>query len=178
MKAKVLCYALALCVVAWAGPAAAVQAVGPICDTNAKVTSTTYYGCNTNNGYHAALDIGNGTCNVWNMRGMLVGNHYYTVKASCGNYCYGSSCPNYAIVYGSNTWRFGQFHMNPSAESYSRTCDRCALGLVGGTGQATGPHVHAENVYNGTLQSAWYGGYVTCGSSGYCGNTMGYPRLN
>ena len=178
MKSKTMYSMLALCVVAWAGTASAAQAVGPICDTNAVVRSTTYYFCDPARGEHKALDILNNTCGSWNERAMLVGSYYWNVKSSCASACNGSSCGNWSIVVGSNGWNFGQHHMIANANSYSKTCDRCSMGLVGGTGAATAAHTHAENHQNGTLHTGWYTGYVNCGSSGYCGNTMGYPRLS
>lgn len=179
MKAKSLYLAMALCIAGWAGTASAVQAVGPICDENARVTHTTYYGCNTANGYHGSLDIGNATCGSWNMRGMLVGSYYWRVVSSYSNCASTPQTPaNYAYVIGANGYIFYQYHHNHNVSSYTRTCDRCALGLVGATGNAYGAHAHAQLNYNGTIQTAWYSGYVTCGSKGGCNYTMGYPRMS
>ena len=63
----------------------AATANGPICDTAAKVNSTTYYSCRGST--HTALDIANGTCSVWNHRGMLVGSYRYTLYSGCANSC-------------------------------------------------------------------------------------------
>lgn len=179
MKAKSLYLALAIATAGWASAASAVQAVGPICDENAKVGHTTYYYCNSASGYHGSLDISNGTCSVWNMRGMLVGSYYWRVVSSYANCVNTPQTPaNYAYVIGSNGYVFYQYHHNHNVSSYTRTCDRCALGLVGATGNAYGAHVHGQHNYNGTIHTAWYSGYVTCGSKGGCNYTMGYPRMS
>jgi hypothetical protein len=100
MKSKMLYSAVVLCIAGWAGVAAAVEARGPIWDdANTKVGHTTYYYCNGD--YHGALDISNGTCSTWNMRGMLVGSYYWNVVSQYTN-C--ASTPqnqaNYDFVYG------------------------------------------------------------------------------
>jgi hypothetical protein len=144
--------------------AATYQARGPIWDdVNGKVTHTTYYGCNANNAYHGALDIGNGTCSVWNLRAMLVGTLYWNVHGNYTNCVNSPQVPqNYVEAVGYNLYTFGQYHHNNGASSSSKSCDRCVLGLVGATGQAYGAHVHAQNSYNRTAVTAWYNGYVTC----------------
>ena len=170
-----------------ARPAAALAATanGPICDPNAKVNSTTYYGCSGSS--HTALDIANGTCSEWNHRAMLVGSFKYTLYGGCANSCgacsSGASCcnggaGNYYVVSGSNGWDFRQLHSNTNASSKTQTCDRCALGLVGSTGNSTGAHSHSDNRQYGTRKTAWYTSVgTTCGSSGYCNNRVGTPTL-
>jgi len=164
-----------------AGSVSAATAVGPICDTAARVGSTTYYSCS--GGTHTALDMSNGTCSVWNHRGMLSGSFYYRYYGGCANNCSGGTtcnggAGNYYVVSGSNGWDFRQLHLNSNASSGTKTCDRCALGLVGSTGNSTGAHVHADNRQYATRKSAWYTSKgTTCGSSAYCGNTVGYPTL-
>ncbi len=158
---------------------------GPICDTAAKVNSTTYYGCGTSS--HTALDVANGTCSVWNHRAMLVGSYHYTLYGGCTNSCgacsAGAGCcnggaGNYYVVSGSNGWDFRQLHSNTNADSKTKTCDRCALGLVGSTGNTTGAHSHSDNRQYGTRKSAWYTSVgTTCGSSGNCNNRVGVPTL-
>lgn len=183
---KLLFLATAFCALA-ALPAIVVAATanGPICDPAAKVNSTTYYGCGGSS--HTALDIANGTCSVWNHRAMLVGSYRYTFfggcSSSCGACSAGAGCcnggaGNYYVVSGSNGWDFRQLHSNASANSKTQTCDRCALGLVGSTGNSTGAHSHSDNRQYGTRKSAWYTTVgTTCGSSGYCNNRVGVPTL-
>ncbi len=163
----------------------AATANGPICDPAAKVNSTTYYSCS--GGTHTALDIANRTCSEWNHRGMLVGSYRYTLYAGCANSCgacsAGAGCcnggaGNYYVVSGSSGWDFRQLHFNTNADSATKSCDRCALGLVGSTGNSTGAHSHSDNRQYGTRKSAWYTtAGTTCGSSGYCNNRVGTPTL-
>jgi hypothetical protein len=171
--------AVTLCITGWAGAAVAAEARGPIWDdVNAKVTHTTYYSCNSANAFHGSLDIGNGTCSVWSMRGMLVGSYYWNVVSGQSN-CqpYPVTAANYAYVNGASGYRFFQYHHNHNANSYSRTCDRCPLGLVGATGQAYGAHVHAQHNQNSTILTGWYSGYVTCGSKSSGNHVMGRPAM-
>ena len=161
--------------------ATAAEARGPICDTRARVGHTTYYSCRS--GWHAALDISNGTCNEWNHRGMIVGARYYRYYGGCGQSCRvqawcNGGAGNYVVVTGASGWQFRQLHINANASSGSKTCDRCPLGLVGSTGESYGAHVHADNRRYGTRMTAWYTSVgTTCGSSGYCGHRVGVPTL-
>ena len=176
MKAKILNVVMALSIVGWAAVAGAgtVQARGPIWDdVNAKVIS----GCDST--YPGALAISNNTCGVWHMHGMLVGSHYWRVSGANSNCVSTPQVPqNYVYVTGSNGYAFSQYHHNHSANSYSRTCDRCSLGLVGSTGNSYGGHVCAQNTLNGSTVTAWYSGYVTCGSKSNANTVMGYPRTS
>jgi hypothetical protein len=158
----------------------AATARGPICATNARVGSTTYYSCSS--GYHGALDMSNGTCNEWNHRAMILGSRYYRFYGGCGQTCGGNSCNggagNYVVVTGASGWEFRQLHIGANASSYSKTCDRCALGLISSTGQSYGAHSHADNRRYGTRMTAWYTSIgTTCGRSAYCGNVVGQPTL-
>lgn len=164
--------------------AAAATANGPICDLAAKVKSTTYKSCN--GAVHTGLDISNDTCNTWSHRGMLVGSYKYTYYGGCANSCgscSGGSCcnggaGNYYVVQGASGWDFRQLHLNSNASSKSQTCDRCALGHVGSTGDSPSAHAHSDNRQYGTRMSAWYVNVgTTCGSSGYCNNKVGTPTL-
>jgi hypothetical protein len=168
---QVLSGMAALCVAMWGGPVSAVTAYGPICDTAARVE------CPSGT-MSSDLYVSNGTCGEWNHRAMLQGNYSYRYFGGCAAACYGSTCNggagNYYTVTGANGWDFRQLHIFANASSGSKTCDRCVLGLVG-TGNDSGPHVHALNTAYGTRHRAWT---VSCGASGYCAYVMGYPRLS
>ena len=178
---KMTMAALALVAAGWATTVAAATAVGPICDTAARVGSTTYYSCSGS--AHNALDMSNGTCSVWNHRGMINVSRYYQYYGGCAANCSGGTtcnggAGNYYVVTGGSGWDFRQLHLNANASSGSKTCDRCALGLVGSTGNSTGAHVHADNRQYGTRKTAWYTSVgTTCGKSAYCNNVMGNPTL-
>src|SRR5262249_14376851 len=120
---------------------------GPICDTAARVNSTTYYSCRS--GYHNALDISNHTCNTSSHRAMIVGSRYYRYVGGRGRSRPATSCNggagNYVVVTGGAGWDFRQLHIGSNASSYSKTCDRCVLGLISSTGQAYGAHSHSDN---------------------------------
>ena len=175
---------LATLAVAVPSPIEAATANGPICDAAAKVVSTTYYSCNGSS--HAGLDISNGTCGQWNHHGMLVGNYYYQNYGGCANNCANPppspSCNggagNFYVVTGGSGWDFRQLHFNTNASTGSKTCDRCALGLVGSTGSSYGAHSHSDNRQYGTRTNGWYTSIgTTCGSSGNCVNRVGVPTL-
>jgi len=182
MNVKNMMYAAAIVVVAgFSSAASAATAYGAICDTAARVGSTTYYSCSGSS--HTALDMSNRTCSEWNHRGMIQGSVYYAYYGGCANNCSGGTtcnggAGNYYKVIGMSGWDFAQLHVNSNVSSGSKTCDRCALGLVGSTGNSSGAHVHADNRQYGTRSSAWYTkAGTTCGSSAYCGNIIGYATL-
>jgi hypothetical protein len=181
MNVKNMMYAAAALVAGFAGVASAATANGAICDTAARVGSTTYYSCSGSS--HTALDMSNGTCSEWNHRAMIAGSRYYAYYGGCAANCSGGTtcnggAGNYYVVTGASGWDFRQLHLNANASSGSKTCDGCALGLVGSTGNSSGAHVHADNRQYGTRKSAWYTSKgTTCGSSAYCGNVVGYPTL-
>jgi hypothetical protein len=164
--------------------AATFTANGPICESTARVGSTTYYSCNGST--HTALDISNQSCGEWNHRGMIVGSVKYNLFSGCANNCANpppnpdcnGGAGNYYVVSGANGWDFRQLHFNTSPSTGAKTCDRCALGLVGSTGHSFGAHSHSDNRQFGTRKSAWYSASgTTCGSSGYCNNVVGKPTL-
>jgi len=166
--------------------------VGPICDSNAVVVSTTYYSCNS--GAHSALDMSNQTCSEYNHRAMLQGTYDFEYYGGCGSNCANPpsstqlSCNggagNYYIVRGGGGWDFRQLHTNANQNSGSKKCTgstagaNCILGLVGSTGESYGAHVHADNRRDKTRMTAWYGNAgITCGSSASCYSYMGQVNL-
>lgn len=166
--------AAAVCVTLWAPAALAVPAYGPICDTNAKVSCPS-------GSVAGILEVSNNTCNSWNHRAMLAGSYYYKYYGGCANTCSGNSCNggagNYFVVTGSSGWDFRQLHFSSNSNSYSRTCDRCALGLIGGTGSVTSARSRSDNRQYGTRKTAWYSGSVSCGSGADCNIVVGHPTL-
>jgi len=162
------------------GLVAAATAMPMSCDSSSKATSTTYYSCTSS--AHNALDISSGLyCGEWNLRGMLVGNHAYRFySGSCANTCTaGTVCNNYVAVVGANGWDFRQLYIYSNANSVSKTCDRCALGLLGAA-HGSGPKgsIHAENRQYGTRMTSWYTqAGIICGASVSCGSPVGYPVL-
>ncbi|WP_245678520.1 peptidase M23 [Chondromyces crocatus] len=176
--------ALASLAVTMPSPIEAATARGPICEAKARVGSTTYYSCNGSS--HTALDMSNQTCGSWNHRGMLLGTFNYKYSGGCANNCANpppnpncnGGAGNYYVVSGGSGWDFRQLHVNSNGSSKTQSCDRCALGLVGSTGQSYGAHVHADNRQYGTRKSAWYTSVsTTCGSSANCENRVGVPTL-
>ena len=113
-RASVITALLALAV-AFAVPSALEAATrtarGPICESIARVGSTTYYSCN--GGTHTALDIGNHSCSEWNHRGMILGSVKYNLfggcAANCANPPSNQNCNggagNYFVVNGTSGWQ-------------------------------------------------------------------------
>jgi hypothetical protein len=179
MNVKTMGRATAVLVMALTGAASAATANGPVCNSAAKVLSTTYYTCTGSS--HTALDIGGVACGE-PFYAPLEGSYYYRFYGGCAASCTGNTCNggagNYYVVTGANGWDFRMLHLIADAYSGSKTCDGCRLGQVGATGSATEPHVHLDNRQYGTRKSAWYvSAGTTCGSSAYCGNVIGSPTL-
>jgi hypothetical protein len=183
MNMKRTLYAVAVLVMGGSGPAAAVTATakGPLCNTNARVISTTYSTCSGSS--HTALDISNVACGE-PLYAPLSGSYAYRFYGGCPTTCYGhSTCsngqPNYYVVTGSDGWDFRMLHLTSNADTGSKTCDGCRLGLLGGANPSEqGVLVHLDNRQYGTRKSSWYTlKGVTCGSSAYCGNVIGTPTL-
>ncbi len=122
------------------------------------VVATTYY---SSGSFHGALDIAgpSSTCGTGGVTTGVVQTKFWTIRIhTTARVCYGNGSGNEnsaTAAYG-NGWSFRQFHFNRSANSRSRTCDRCVIGTHGGTGHATGPHAHVQYDRYGTRSTSWY----------------------
>ena len=120
------------------------------------VTTTTYY---SDGSPHKAVDIAPGSCNYWGAETGLVGSFRWTVTINTtGVVCEGngSGNQNEAKTTFASGWSFRQWHFIKTSDSYTRTCDRCQVGNIGGTGHVTGPHAHLQRDKSGTLDTSWY----------------------
>jgi hypothetical protein len=138
------------------------------------VTATTYY---SNGDPHRAVDISSGRCNYWGVETGVYANLYWNVTVrTTGIVCSDdrSGYQNEAKHTFSNGNVFRLWHFIANADSRDRTCDRCQVGNEGGTGRATGAHVHLEFDVNGTNSTAWYSNYTVRGEFLDRGETVGY----
>lgn len=170
-------------------PAKAVTAYGPNWDTRDILKSVgKYYFCDSRQAVHNAEDIcltssctGCGTS--YPHRAMLDGKFYY--QQMCGS-SFGTACAAnsnsqcggagyYFQVTGQGGYKWRQLHF------YSKTPSKWAvkgdqLGYVGGTGAATAPHVHADNLKDSTKLTAWMNG-KKCGDRASMYDIVGNPQL-
>jgi hypothetical protein len=148
---------------------AATRVGSPISGT---VTATTYY---SSGSFHGAVDIA-GECNVDLVRAPFAGSWNVTIRTT-GVVCNGNGSGNqneakHTFADGSV---FRIWHFIKTADSYDRTCaGTCVLGVVGGTGNATGPHVHMQWDKFGTNNTSWYSGYTVKGEFLSVDETVGY----
>ncbi len=129
------------------------------------VTALTYY---SSGSFHGAVDVTSGdACNYWSVHAVLVGSYHWNITINTtGIYCGtggGSSNQNEAKHVFADGWALRLWHFIKTAASYDKTCDRCALGHEGGTGNVIGPHTHIQVDKSGTKDTSWYVGYVTKG---------------
>ncbi|MBL0695250.1 hypothetical protein [Comamonas sp. JC664] len=138
------------------------------------VTALTNYSSGT---FHGAVDIGaGGRCNYWGAETGVVGSVYWAVTIrTSGVVCNGngSGNQNEARHAWASGWTFRQWHWIKTADSRNRTCDRCQVGNIGGTGNSTGPHAHLQQDKLGTKDTAWYRGYVSVGTAVTRAKTIG-----
>ncbi|EPX64674.1 hypothetical protein D187_000096 [Cystobacter fuscus DSM 2262] len=126
------------------------------------VTATTYY---SSGAFHGAVDIASGdTCGVRLVRTAVKGLLSWNVTVrTTTKACYGNGSGNQNEVKHTfaNGYTFRQWHFLYDADlSKDQTCDRCAIGREGGTGNVTGPHTHLQYDKSGTNSTSWYAGTV------------------
>jgi hypothetical protein len=129
------------------------------------VTATTNY---SSGAFHGAVDISSGTCNYWGVETGVVASLAWTVTIRTnGVHCdgTGSGTQNEAKHSFGNGKTFRLWHFIKTSDSVNRTCNRCQVGNEGGTGNATGAHVHLQYDQNGSNLTGWYSGYVSRGQS-------------
>jgi hypothetical protein len=133
-------------------------------------------------------------------RAMLFGRDAFTPSyywhvyfGSCPNSCGAQSgcnggAGNYYVVQDPNSvWQFRQLHVwhytncpnsDGSCSKWASAYAGTVLGMLGGTGSADGPHVHADNLENGIRRNSWYldAGVHRASPAGTI-RTLGWPRL-
>lgn len=119
-----------------------------------KVTATTNY---PGGGSHDAVDMSPGRCNKDKHRLGPNATWAWTVSApNTGVVCNGGGSNNIVSHELPNGYKYEEMHFIKTSDSRSRTCNRCNIGNVGGTGQATGPHVHQAYRKQGKKLNNWY----------------------
>jgi hypothetical protein len=116
-------------------------------------------------------------CGYWGAETGVVGSYYWNVTIwTTGVVCNGSGSGNHNEVKYTSAegWTFRQWHFIKTSDSYDRTCDRCQIGDIGGTGNVTGPTVRFIKDKSGTRDTSWYSGYVTNLQQVSRGDTLGY----
>jgi hypothetical protein len=159
---KPLC-ALAMLVALVPTPSPAYTVGAPIEGT---VRATTYY---SSGAFHGAVDISNGPCGTSPVTTGVVGSLSWTVTIrTTGIYCStASNTQNEAAHTFADGYTFRLWHFNKTANSYSRTCDRCIIGQDGAD------YIHLQRDRSGTLSTSWYSGYTTVGEYLSLGETVG-----
>jgi hypothetical protein len=122
-----------------------------------------------------AVDIVSTSCNYWGVNTAVVGSLSWSVTIrTTGIVCNGngSGSQNEVKHVFATGYTFRQWHFIKTADSYDRTCDRCQVGNVGGTGNATSPHSHLQYDKLGTLDTEWISPDLVDGQS--APSTIGY----
>lgn len=188
----------------WTESTVRVTVRGPIESVSGKtvkVGHATYYGCSSSNGLHQALDIsrtdgsgcstGSGGANVTAVFERYQNNGTpkktkYEWDSNSGDACYGSSDANMYIVNGDNGWQLLLAHLNQHGNKGTIWASWGEpIGKLGGTGNATGPHVHMDNRQYGVKKTYWYhesminnhGSATTCGSRAGSSKIVGYAKM-
>lgn len=166
------------------------NARGAICDSRSRITALKYY---SSGKFHGAMDQAiAATTKCWTKdsasaryhRGSIVGARYYRYLGGCGATCrynIGNRCNggagNMITTTGGSGWDWRQMHINHlSTKSKSKTCKRCAFGLVGSTGNSSAGHAHVENRRYGTKMTGWMSGKKV-GNNANCTKRVGRPTL-
>ncbi len=163
--------------------AASAPAVAPaypvVSPINGRVYATAYYPYNGGSN-HNAVDISGGSCGSTGVLTAIDASIQWNVVIRHTDvFCYGghSVSPNEAYHTFSNGYTFRQQYFNKSANSYSRTCDRCNIGTVFGTiGNMTDPFVHMQMDKLGTKSTSWYAGMASLGESVTTATPIGYTE--
>jgi hypothetical protein len=109
-------------------------------------------------GVISALDILTDSCGYWGVSTAVVGSlSWNVIVRTTTNVCYGngSGSQNEVKHTFANGYTFRQWHFLKSADSYSRTCDRCQIGDAGATGNATSARSHLALDKSGTPNTSW-----------------------
>lgn len=176
-------------VLVWSTGSLAVEARGAICHSGARITALKFY---SSGNFHGAMDqaVSGGGC--WTQdsataryhRGSINASRHYKYLGGCGTFCgnhLGNLCNggagNIITTTGSSGWDWRQMHINHlSGFSKTKTCNRCAFGLVGSTGNSSGGHAHVENRRFGTKATGWLSG-KSVGQNSNCTKKVGNATL-
>lgn len=190
MKLFVTCLIAATVLMLWGARVHAAEARGAICHDKSRITALKFY---SSGNFHGAMDqaIAGGGCWLSDSasaryhRGSINASRHYSYLGGCGKFCgnnLGSTCHggagNMITTTGSDGWDWRQMHINHLAtKSKSKTCNRCAFGLVGSTGNSSGAHAHVENRRFGSKMTAWMSG-KSVGQNSNCTVKVGSPKLS
>lgn len=139
-----------------------------------RVTATTYA---PGGGVHNAVDIFGGVCGQTPVRTGVVGSLAWTVAinstvTTCGSSQGGQT--NEARHAFATGWTFRLRVFLQSAQSRSRTCDRCEIGtayVFMGSAQVDPLHLQYDKL--GTRDTQWYTGHTTQGETLSLGERVG-----
>lgn len=114
------------------------------------------------------------TCNGVAAGQCTGGANYTRCNGGQGNY--------YVVKRSVALWEFRQLHVWHTGDAYDKWASSAyytPLGVMGATGCADKPHVHADNRYNGTRMQEWYTDVGTkCATPSGLSRLIGHPRLD
>jgi hypothetical protein len=105
-----------------------------------------------------ALDIVATQCNYWGAGTGVAGTLSWDVTLrTTGLICSGNGSGNQNEVKHvfADGYVFRQWHFLKTADSFDKTCDRCLIGNIGATGNATDPHAHLLLDKYGSPVTSW-----------------------